>query len=179
MLLNIVHKGVKHCRERSSNWVCLDNSNILRGQDMWDFSNRFEYECDGHLQDCVSQTATSLKTYENDALMIARGIEKQIKSATKKQRALLNAVNQIGAEKMRRRLHTLEQRKKQAENYVKRIQRLQNTEALLNECKRNNIDPSLRIIFGGGTLKPAADELARFLDEPVLFQEFDRDYDLN
>ena len=146
---------------------------------MWDFSNRFEYQSDEHVQDCVSQTASSLKKYENDALMITRGIEKQIKNATKKRRTLLAATNEIGAEKMRRRLCALEQRKKQAENYVKRIQRLQNTEALVNECKRNNIDPSLRIVFGGGTLKRAADELTRFLDEPILFQEFDRDYDLN
>ena len=146
---------------------------------MWDFSNRFEYQGDEHVQDCVSQTASSLKKYENDALMIARGIEKQIKNATKKRRTLLAATNEIGAEKMRSRLCALEQCKKQAENYVKRIQRLQNTEALVNECKRNNIDPSLRIVFGGGTLERAADELTRFLDEPILFQEFDRDYDLN
>ena len=146
---------------------------------MWDFSNRLAHESDGNAQDCVCQTATSLKTYENDALMIARGIEKQIKKATKKRRMLLAAANEIGAEKMRRRLCALEQRKKQAENYVKRIQRLQSTEALVNECKRDNIDPSFRIVFGGGTLKHDADELASFLDEPVLFQEFDRDYDLN
>ena len=146
---------------------------------MWDFSSRLTHGHDEHEQDCVSQTVTSLKTYENDALMIARRIDKQIKSASQKQRALLAAANEIGVEKMRRRLCALQQRKKQAENYVKRIQRLQSTEALVNECKRSNIDPSLRIVFGGGTLKHAADELARFLDEPTLFQEFDRDYDLN
>ena len=146
---------------------------------MWDFSNRLAYECDGPTQDCVSQTATSLNKYENDALMIARGIEKQIKKATKKRQALINAANEIGAAKIRRRLAVLEQRKKQAENYVKRIRQFQSTEVLVNECKRNNIDPSLRIVFGGGTLKRAADELASFLDEPTLFQEFDRDYDLN
>jgi len=146
---------------------------------MWNFSNRFSFEYDGSAQDCVSQTAASLKKHENDALMIAHGIEKQIKNATKKRQAFVNAANEIGAAKMRRRLAALEQRKKQAENYVKRIQRLQNTETLVNECKRNNIDPSLRIVFGGGTLKHAADQLARFLDEPTLFQEFDRDYDLN
>ena len=146
---------------------------------MWDFSARVAHGSDGHTLDCVSQTATSLKTYDNDALMIARRIDKQIKSASKKQRGLLAAANEIGAEKMRRRLCALQQRKKQAENYVKRIQRLQSTEALVNECKRDNIDPSFRIVFGGGTLKHDADELASFLDEPVLFQEFDRDYDLN
>ncbi|MEP3630428.1 MAG: hypothetical protein ABJN04_10530 [Hyphomicrobiales bacterium] len=146
---------------------------------MWDFSSRLTQGHDGHAQDCVSQTITSLKTYENDALMIARRIDKQIKSAVKKQHMLLTATNEIGAEKMRRRLCALQQRKKQAKNYIKRIQRLQSTEALVNECKRSNIDPSLRIVFGGGTLKHAADELARFLDEPTLFQEFDRDYDLN
>ena len=146
---------------------------------MWDFSARVALESDGHTLDCVSQTATSLKTYENDALMISRRLDKQIKSARKKQRALLNASNEIGAEKMRRRIGALEQRKKQAQYYVKRIRRLQSTETLVNECNRNNIDPSLRIVFGGGTLKKAADELARFLNEPTLFQEFDRDYDLN
>ena len=151
----------------------------VTGANMWDFSDQCAYECDGLAHDCVSQTSSSLKKYENDALMIARGIEKQIKKATKKRRTLLAAANEIGAEKMRRHLCALEQRKKQAENYVKRIQRLQSTEALVNECKQNNIDPSLRIVFGGGTLKRTADELARFLDEPILFQEFDRDYDLN
>ena len=146
---------------------------------MWDFSDRLAYECDEYTHDCVSQTATSLKKYENDALMIARGIEKQINKATKKRQALVNAVNEIGAEKMRRRLAVLKQNKNQAENYLKRIRQLQSTEVLVNECKRDNIDPSLRIVFGGGTLKRAADELASFLDEPTLFQEFDRDYDLN
>ena len=146
---------------------------------MWNFSNRFAFEYDGNAQDCVSQTATSLKKHENDALMIVRRIEKQISKATKRQQALLNATNEIGAEKIRRRLVALEQRKKQAEKYVKRIQRLQSTEVLVNECKRDNIDPSLRIVFGGGTLERAADELAKFLDEPTFFQEFDRDYDLN
>lgn len=146
---------------------------------MWDFSTLLAQECNGHTHDCVSQTAASLKTYENDALMISRRIDKQIKSAKKKQRALKAAINEIGAEKIRRRVTTLEQRKKQAQDYVKRIQRLQSTEALVNECKRNNIDPSFRIVLGGGTLKCAADELARFLKEPILFQEFDRDYDLN
>ena len=144
---------------------------------MWDFSARVALESEEHALDCVSQTATSLKTYENDALMISRRIDKQIKSACKKQRSLLNASNEIGAEKMRRRIVALEQRKKQAQNYVKRIRRLQSTEVLVNECNRDNVDPSLRIVFGGGTLKHAADELARFLREPTLFQEFDRDYD--
>ena len=146
---------------------------------MWDFSNRFELECDEPAQDCVSQTAASLKKYENDALMIVRGIERQIKKAAKKQQALVNATNEIGAAKIRRRLAALEQNKNQAENYVKRIRQLQSTEVLVNECKRDNIDPSLRIVFGGGTLKRSADELARFLEEPTLFQGFDRDYDLN
>lgn len=146
---------------------------------MWDFSNRIAKGCDGNTHDCVSQTATSLKKYENDALMITRVIEKQIKSAAKKQQNFTNMINEIGAAKMRNRLDALKQRKIQAENHVKRIRRLQSTEALVNECRRDNIDPSLRIVFGGGTLKSAAEELARFLDEPTVFQEYDRDYDLN
>lgn len=146
---------------------------------MWDFSTRIEVECEEHTLDCVSQTATSLKTYENDALMISRRIDKQTKSAKKRLRALQKSYNEIGAAKMRRHIIALEARKYQAQNYVQRIRHLQETETLVNECKRHNIDPSVRIVFGGGTLKNAAEELTRFLEEPILFQEFDRDYDLN
>lgn len=146
---------------------------------MWDFSTRIEVECEEHALDCVSQTATSLKTYENDALMISRRIDKQIKSAQKRLRTLQKPYNEIGAAKMRRHIIALEARKYQAQNYVQRIRQLQETETLVNECKRHNIDPSVRIIFGGGTLKNAAEELTRFLEEQIFFQEFDRDYDLN
>lgn len=145
---------------------------------MWDFSSRNTNAETFGASDCVTQTSTSLITYENDALMVVKRIDNQIKSAKKKLRKM-KLDNDANASKIERNLVVLRIRKRQADLYVKRIRKLRETEALLKECKRNNIDPGLRIITGGGTLKTAANELENFRQEHVLFQEFDRDYDLN
>jgi len=145
---------------------------------MWDFSSRNTGNFETSTVDCVSKTATSLKTYENDALMISKRISKQIKCAVKKQKKL-KTVHNIKAAKIALRVENLKKRLHQADCYIKRVQALQTTEQLVNECTEMGIDPSLRIVKGGGTLKNAADELESFLREPVFFQAFDRDYDLN
>lgn len=144
---------------------------------MWDFTLSNAMNVLDNQQPCDQDLSImrSAKSAHADGIVIRDRLTCVLKRKDRQLNTLDGADGELVAQ-MDAEIALLHQQLHKIDHYVETLSWFCEVEDLVDECKRQDIDPAFRITSKGCTLKMAVAEMQDFLAKPDPFQEFDRHY---